>query len=149
MKTRFYLKSIIDNIPYRPKEYYNEVISAGKIIDDYLELDIEEAKKLIKKYHEKNPAEGKLHTAVEWGPVLWGELHKRTDEYIGEEEKERRWLQIFTSWIPCGECKSHWVGLTKENPVDLSSKNNYRDWAIRMHNKVNERLNKPIYEPAG
>lgn len=147
MKTKFYLDSIVKNIPYRPEGYYEEVIAAGDIIDNYLELNVEDAVRLVKKYYEKNPAEGKLFDKTKWGPVLWLELHNQANKYTGDEKKEIRWLQIFNSWIPCGECKQHWLELTKSNPVDLSSSKAYVDWAIKMHNEVNKSLGKPIYEP--
>ena len=62
-------------------------------------------------------------------------------------DAEKRWLGIFESWIPCGKCKTHFSGLLKENPVDLSSARNYKIWTIMIHNLVNESLNKPIYNP--
>jgi FAD-linked sulfhydryl oxidase len=148
MKTRFRLNAIINNIPYRPKGYYEEVISAGSIIEDYLELDVEEARKLIEKYRDKNPANGKLNDTTKWGPILWTELHSRAASYAMDQTAEERWLKIFTTWVPCGKCKRHWKELTTENPADLSSPKAYREWAVRIHNEVNKSLGKPIYEPS-
>jgi hypothetical protein len=142
------MRAILDNIPYRPVGYYEDVVSKGKIIEDYLELEEEDAIGLINKYTEPNPANRNLGDTEKWGPILWAELHKRTTTYSMNKELEDRWLKIFTTWVPCGKCKQHWVELNKENPVDLSSQKAYQDWAIKMHNEVNKSLGKEIYEPA-
>lgn len=148
MKTRFYINAIKNNIPYRPSGYYEDVISKGKIIEDYLELEVTDAVELIKKYTEPNPANGSFSDPAKWGPILWGELHKRTGMYPMDQQAEERWLKVFMSWLPCGKCKNHWKELTDANPADLSSKKSYRDWAIQMHNEVNKSLGKPKYEPS-
>lgn len=148
VKTKFSLNAIRKNIPYRPEGYYEDVISRGTVVGDYLELDQKDAFELINKYHEKSPANGKLNNDKEWGPILWGSLHSRTREYSCNKDEEKRWLNIFHTWIPCGKCKSHWAELLKKNPPELSTKEKYVQWAIDMHNQVNLSLGKPIYEPA-
>jgi hypothetical protein len=148
VKTRFNVKAIKDNIPFRPSGYYEDVMSKGIVIDDYLELDFEAAIELIKKYTEPNPANGKLNDTTKWGPILWNELHSRTASYGVDQIAEERWLKIFTTWVPCGKCRQHWRELTAKNPADLSSPKAYRDWAIKMHNEVNKNLGKEIYEPS-
>ena len=94
MKTRFNVKAIKDNIPFRPSGYYEDVMSRGVVIEDYLELDFEAAIELIKRYTEPNPANGKLNDTTKWGPVLWNELHSRTASYGVDQAAEERWLEL-------------------------------------------------------
>jgi hypothetical protein len=143
----FKIKDIADNQKYRPSGYYDDVVSRGKIINDYIEIPYTEAVALVEKYHEKNPIIQYGKDIDIWGPKLWDEFHGRPDKYLMDIDAEKRWLGIFESWIPCGKCKTHFSGLLKENPVDLSSARNYKIWTIMIHNLVNESLNKPIYNP--
>lgn len=142
---QFALAAIEKNKKYRPDSYYEDVISRGEIIGDYLVLDIEQAEALIEKYYEKSPING-LHADKDvWGPVLWKELHDRADRYEMDVEAELRWIDIFTSWIPCGECKNHFVDILNAKQPDLSSKTAYKNWTIDVHNIVNKSLGKPEF----
>jgi hypothetical protein len=112
---------------------------------DRVEMPYEEAVSLVEKYSEKNPINGVKNDTAVWGPILWKVLHDRAAEYAMAIDAETRWLKIFQSWIPCGECKSHFRRLVSEMPPDLSSRKNYAHWAVDVHNKVNESLGKPIF----
>lgn len=142
---KFKLKDILDNQKYRPEGYYYDVISSGKIHDDYIEIDYDKAIKLVEKYSEKNPIAGLKTDNNIWGPILWKVLHDRTNQYSMDIDSENRWIKIFQSWIPCGICKNHFIKIINELPVDLSSKESYKRWAIDIHNIVNKSLNKPIW----
>jgi hypothetical protein len=152
MKTYFKLNALKAFAPYRPKGYLEDVLSYGKIVNDYLELEEKDAIFLVEKYQEKNPLEhlnknkgiGNNHNPNIWGPILWDILHKRPFE-IQTLDFEEYWINIFTGWIPCGECKVHWMQLLFENPIDLTSKKNYYQWTVHMHNEINKFLDRPIY----
>lgn len=152
MKTYFKLEALKAFQNYRPEGYLEDILSYGQIIGGYLELEEKDAIFLIQKYKDKNPCEDLLvNSSYEeiispniWGPVLWKTLHKRPFN-IQNLDFEEYWINIFTSWIPCGECKSSWMSLLLENPIDLTSVNNYYEWTIMIHNKVNEKLNKNIF----
>lgn len=143
---KFKLKDILDNQKYRPDGYYNDVVSSGVINEDYVEIEYNKAIELVEKYSEKNPILGLRSDNNIWGPALWKVLHDRTIEYSMDIESEKRWIKIFHSWIPCGVCKDHFTEILNEFPVDLSSKESYKKWAIDIHNIVNKKLNKPIFE---
>ncbi|NDG72296.1 MAG: hypothetical protein EBY32_13575 [Proteobacteria bacterium] len=83
-----------------------------------------------------------------WGPILWKELHDRTGEYAMDVEAENVWIESFQSRIPCGQCKTHFRSLITEMPPDLASREGYVQWAVDVHNRVNESLGKPVFEPA-
>jgi hypothetical protein len=142
---KFKIKDILDNQKYRPSGYYEDVVSRGKIVNDYIEIPYIEAVALVEKYYEKNPIIKDAHNVEIGGPKLWKELHGRPDEYSMDIDAEKRWIEIFRSWIPCGKCKTHFTKLLKDNPVDLSSPEGYKEWTIMIHNLVNQSLNKPLY----
>lgn len=139
------ISDIIENQRYRPVGYYEDVMSRGVVQGDRVEMPYEEAVSLVEKYSEKNPTNGVKSDAAVWGPILWKVLHDRAAEYAMAIDAETRWLKIFQSWIPCGECKSHFRRLVSEMPPDLSSRKKYAKWAVDVHNKVNESLGKPIF----
>lgn len=139
------LSNIAKKSQYRPIGYYEDVVSKGKIIGDYVEIPHDEAVKLIDKYSSFN-SEIKLKNDPKiWGPILWKKLHDRTAEYAIDIDSEKKWLDSFLSSIPCGECKKHFLKIIKKYPPDFSSKENYKKWAIDVHNSVNENLGKPIF----
>lgn len=141
----FKLSDILKNAKYRPDGYYEDVLSNGVILGEYVSIDYNKAINLIEKYSEKNPIHGFKNDPNIWGPILWGELHSRPAKYKLDYESEDRWIGIFTSWIPCGKCKNHFLKIIKKYPPDLSSKENYKKWTIDVHNFVNESLGKPIF----
>lgn len=142
---KFKVRAIIHNSKYRPEGYVEDVLSKGNIIGDDLILSEEDARKLIEKYSEQNPIIGLKNSPEIWGPVLWKHLHQRTEKENINAEEEIRWVSIFTSWIPCGKCKSHFKKLLKESPPNISSQHEYAKWAIAIHNKVNTSLDKPLF----
>jgi len=139
------ISDIIENQRYRPVGYYEDVMSRGVVQGDSVEMPYEEAVSLVEKYSEKNPINGVKNDTAVWGPILWKVLHDRAAGYAMDVDAETRWLKVFQSWIPCGECKSHFRRLLSEMPPDLSSRKNYAQWAVDVHNKVNESLGKPIF----
>jgi hypothetical protein len=145
---KFKVKEIINNSKYRPHGYVEDVMSKGDVVGDELVINEEEAKKLFEKYREPNPIIGLKNSPDIWGPVLWAEFHQRTKKENLDSEEEMRWIQIFTSWIPCGQCKNHFKKFLKETPPQLSSQQEYIHWAIAIHNKVNASLDKPLFNLA-
>lgn len=143
---KFKIIDIKNNIKYRPKGYYDDVISKGVINGEYIEIPFNETIKLLEKYSEKNPIIGLKNDTKIWGPKLWKILHDRTNQYSLDIDAEKRWIKIFISWIPCGICKTHFKETINEIPIDLSTKSNYINWAINAHNRVNKILNKPIFQ---
>ena len=141
----FKLSDIRKNSKYRPEGYYEDVISSGIVLGEYVEIRDDIALYLIEKYSEKNPISGLENDPSIWGPVLWKELHDRTNAYNMDLESEERWIGIFLSWIPCGKCKKHFIEINKNNPPDLSSRENYIKWGVKVHNIVNESLGKPMF----
>jgi ADP-heptose:LPS heptosyltransferase len=79
------------------------------------------------------------------GPKMWNDLHRRP--YMVEAldpAAESRWMQAFSSFVPCGECRRHWEELIRRTPPNYSSRSSYFAWTVGAHNNVNMRLGKPI-----
>jgi hypothetical protein len=146
-KVRFRIKAIEDNVPFRPEGYLEEVISSGEVRGQYLVMDETTALRLVEKYTEPNPVMEFSKDPKQWGPRLWKILHDRTRQESFDASVEKRWLQIFHRWIPCGQCSMHWRKVLKELPPNLSSTKAYEEWAIDAHNIVNRDLGKPVFRP--
>lgn len=70
------------------------------------------------------------------GRELWAELHKA--------DPDPAWLERWEKRLPCGDCKKEYRVLKDADPPDFSSAGAFFAWGVRIHNIVNERLNKPI-----
>jgi hypothetical protein len=81
--------------------------------------------------------------AKEWGPKLWGELHRfcLTAE-ARDPEKLTAHVGELRRRLPCGECRAGLREWLAEDPPDASDP---FAWSVRLHNWVNAKpsLNKP------
>ena len=87
-----------------------------------------------------------------WGPMGWMTLHSVSINYPDSpSDAERqicsRFLDLFTETITCHICKSHFQRMLQTyrvvHPDYLNSKQNFFLFAVRAHNTVNKRLDKP------
>jgi hypothetical protein len=84
------------------------------------------------------------------GPSMWRELHGRPTvcpdparEIVWPHDGiETEWVNAFSRRLPCGECATEWMKLLNAAPPDVSSRDAYFVWTVRMHNAVNRRLGK-------
>lgn len=78
------------------------------------------------------------------GSNLWKELHS----YIfTTKEAAEVFFSVWQLKIPsfgCS-CREHWSKIVAEFPPDFSSECAFFKWGVDAHNKVNERLGKPIF----
>ena len=87
-----------------------------------------------------------------WGKHLWGFLHTMTicdfslpEANLRTQKPIRDNIKMLTSVIPCQLCKDHFLQyLPTIDKVDLYKSNSLFYWTIDFHNKVNEKLGKPI-----
>lgn len=78
-----------------------------------------------------------FHTILARYPKKPTELQKTTlDQYI----------KLFAQVYPCGDCARHFQQLLLKYPPQVSSRQNAAMWGCMIHNKVNDRLKKPIYD---
>jgi len=76
---------------------------------------------------------------------LWKELHQRALNFQGDNDIE--FLTNFSKRIPrytpgCS-CREHWKLIVKENPPKFGK--DYFAWTVDCHNKINQKIGKPIY----
>jgi len=82
-----------------------------------------------------------------WGPPLWKVLHTLAEC----SDNSPLWHDILTAMeihIPCPTCKAHFIEYRQQNPAPADHQG-IVDWFFILHNIVNARLNKPLYDAAG
>jgi len=92
------------------------------------------------------------HSNDHWGKHLWGFLHTMTISDFSFPEANLRTqkpivtnIKMVVNVIPCADCKAHFLQhLSTIDHVDLYKSNSLFYWTIDFHNKVNEKLGKPI-----
>lgn len=93
-------------------------------------------------------------TAV-WGPLGWMTLHSVSTSYPEQPTQTEQtlmstWLDMFRDTITCNSCRGHFTEMLaayrRQFPRMLSSRQDFAIAVFRMHNAVNRRLSKPIYD---
>jgi hypothetical protein len=82
-----------------------------------------------------------------WGPPWWKVLHTLAEF----SDNSPLWFDILNSLethIPCPVCKTHFIEYRQQNPAPADHQG-IVDWFYILHNIVNARLNKPLYDAAG
>lgn len=80
------------------------------------------------------------------GPEQWRKLHTYAAKWNGDKNAATKFLADFDKNIGCGTCQGHWRQMWRETPADLSSRKNFFEWTVAVHNKVNKRIDKPIFD---
>ncbi|KAK7970111.1 FAD-linked sulfhydryl oxidase ERV2 [Apiospora sp. TS-2023a] len=88
---------------------------------------------------------------AELGRASWKLLHTMMARFPEKPTEDdslalKTYMQLFSRLYPCGDCARHFQGLLKKYPPQVSSRNAAAGWACFMHNQVNERLHKPIFD---
>lgn len=55
-------------------------------------------------------------------------------------------IHLFGRLYPCGDCARHFRGLIEQYPPQTSSRNAAAGWLCFVHNLVNERLEKEVFD---
>jgi hypothetical protein len=89
--------------------------------------------------------------SAELGQAAWRVLHtmaSRFPKQPTEDEKEalRSFIYLFARLYPCGQCAKHFQIVLEEHPPVVTSRSEVAQWACRVHNVVNKRLEKPIFD---
>lgn len=85
------------------------------------------------------------------GNSAWHLLHTVLARYPDtptEQEKAtlKLFILMFGQVYPCGDCARHFQKLLKKYPPQVGSRQIAAGWGCHIHNKVNERLQKPEYD---
>ncbi|KAK9381088.1 ERV/ALR sulfhydryl oxidase domain-containing protein [Kockiozyma suomiensis] len=88
---------------------------------------------------------------AELGRASWMLLHTILARYPEKPTSEERealsaYIYLFSRVYPCGECAAHFQKLLKQFPPQTSSRIAASQWGCHVHNKVNARLGKEIFD---
>ncbi|KAI0416964.1 ERV/ALR sulfhydryl oxidase domain-containing protein [Xylaria grammica] len=88
---------------------------------------------------------------AELGRASWRLFHTMMARFPEKPTEEdslalKTYIQLFARLYPCGDCASHFQKLIKKFPPQIGSRNSAAGWACHVHNQVNERLEKPIFD---
>ncbi|KZF26813.1 hypothetical protein L228DRAFT_243336 [Xylona heveae TC161] len=56
------------------------------------------------------------------------------------------YIRLFARLYPCGECARHFRKLLEQFPPQTSSRNSAAAWGCSVHNEVNKRLKKELFD---
>ncbi|KIW17872.1 hypothetical protein PV08_05067 [Exophiala spinifera] len=90
---------------------------------------------------------------AELGRAAWKVLHTTMARFPDkptqdEQDALKNYLFLFARLYPCGECAEHFQKILKKYPPQTSSRSSAAAWACFVHNLVNERKGKPIFDCA-
>lgn len=85
------------------------------------------------------------------GRNTWSLLHTMAAKYPvrpSSEDKEnmKEFIRLMSILYPCSHCAQDFRRDIKESPPQLESRNALAFWFCDIHNKVNKKLNKPIFD---
>jgi hypothetical protein len=94
---------------------------------------------------------GNATIRAELGRASWRLLHTMAARYpkrptLDEQNALRSFIYLFARLYPCGQCARHFQIFLRENPPQVGSRDEVTQWACHVHNLVNKRLNKPIFD---
>ncbi|EPS41726.1 hypothetical protein H072_4376 [Dactylellina haptotyla CBS 200.50] len=97
------------------------------------------------------PKLGNETIKAELGRASWRLLHTmlaRFPEKPSPDERDalKSYIYLFGRLYPCGECASHFRILLQRYPPQTSSRDAASQWGCVVHNAVNERLGKEIFD---
>lgn len=85
------------------------------------------------------------------GRATWTFLHTMAAYYPErpsptQEAQMSTFLHLFSNLYPCGYCAEHLKEEMRHDPPSTGSRGELARWFCRMHNEVNERLGKPVFD---
>ncbi|KAI1638461.1 ERV/ALR sulfhydryl oxidase domain-containing protein [Biscogniauxia mediterranea] len=87
---------------------------------------------------------------AELGRATWKLFHTMMARFPDDPSPDdslalKTYIQLFARLYPCGDCARHFQKLLAQYPPQTSSRNAAAGWACFVHNQVNERLKKPMF----
>lgn len=88
---------------------------------------------------------------AELGRASWKLFHTmmaRFPENPSDDDRValKTYIQLFARLYPCGDCASHFQKVIAKFPPQTSSRNAAAGWACEVHNVVNKRLKKELFD---
>ncbi|KAI8845567.1 ERV/ALR sulfhydryl oxidase domain-containing protein [Chytridium lagenaria] len=90
---------------------------------------------------------------AELGRAAWRLLHTMAGKFPykpTEEQKTvmRDYIYLFAQLYPCGDCARHFAIVLEAHPPIVEDRISLSTWACDVHNVVNKRLNKTLFDCA-
>jgi len=87
----------------------------------------------------------------ELGRVSWAYLHTLANYYPESPSREQQeemvqLLWLFIKYYPCGYCSDMSIQEMYRNPPRVSNRKALSEWMCQIHNEVNERMGKPLFD---
>lgn len=86
-----------------------------------------------------------------WGPFFWHTFHITALGYplkptYGHKKAAKEFFESMVFLIPCPICREHYSEFLHQMPITpfLDRRDDLFKWTVTLHNKVNEKLGKPI-----
>lgn len=88
---------------------------------------------------------------AELGRASWKLFHTMMARFPEKPTEEdslalKTYIQLFARLYPCGDCAAHFQKLLAKYPPQVGSRNSAAGWACFVHNEVNQRLKKPLFD---
>ncbi|XP_026463572.1 FAD-linked sulfhydryl oxidase ALR-like [Ctenocephalides felis] len=88
---------------------------------------------------------------VHLGRKTWGLLHTMAAYYPeNPTDNQKAYMKTFLKTLsllyPCDDCARDFQEELKKNPPLVSSQHDLAQWMCRLHNSVNDKLNKPKFD---
>lgn len=87
----------------------------------------------------------------ELGKATWTFLHTMAAYYPERPDEKQKtemksFISNFSKFYPCNYCAEHLREEMGKNPPVVESRETLSEWFCNVHNEVNERLGKPIFD---
>eukprot|EP00052_Salpingoeca_macrocollata_P006217 m.52242 g.52242 ORF g.52242 m.52242 type:complete len:178 (-) comp15310_c0_seq3:118-651(-) len=85
------------------------------------------------------------------GRATWSFLHTMAAYFpetpsAQQQDKMKSFMATFAEFYPCRMCGEHLTKYMRKSPVDARSNAELSLWMCNMHNEVNERLGKQVFD---
>ncbi len=87
----------------------------------------------------------------ELGRASWAYLHTLAAYYPEKPTKKQQedmtnFVRAFARWYPCGYCADKTRDEMIRHPPRVESQKEFAYWMCQVHNEVNDRMGKPIFD---
>jgi len=88
---------------------------------------------------------------AELGHAAWKVLHTMMAKFPDRPTEDdsqalKSYIHLFARLYPCGDCARHFQKILKKYPPQVASRSTAAAWACHVHNEVNKRLKKDLFD---
>jgi FAD-linked sulfhydryl oxidase len=88
---------------------------------------------------------------AELGHSAWKVLHTMMAKFpdkptVDDSEALKSYIHLFARLYPCGDCARHFQKVLQKFPPQVVSRSAAAAWACHVHNEVNKRLKKDLFD---